>query len=252
MPGGTASARSWLAVPLTVLGVLATLPVQAQRPVAVPQFVPVSAGVPFSDLPPEQVRALAPLAGVWSSLDGEQQRKWIELGARSSSMSAGEQRLLHERMREWAAMSPQDRQRARVQFQQASQLSPQERLERWQAYQSLPPEQRLRIVPAPDGAAGRTAPLPPKSTAKSTLVAPPAAPAVRPGPRAAVQAVPGATTRPLTRTDDPPLHQQTGLPKLVATPDFVDRSTLLPKRGAQAAPVREPTAPAPPAPHADR
>jgi hypothetical protein len=233
------------------LALAASLPVvQAQGPAAGSAVVPVNAGVAWGELRPEQARALAPLAGIWGSLDPGQQRKWLELATRYPRLSAGDQQLLQQRMREWAAMSPQERQRARVQFQQASQLSPEERLQRWQEYQSLTPEERQRLA-APDGdargkaAASRSAA---GGGAKSTVVAPPPATPPRPVAPATVQAAPGATTRPLSRVDDPPLHQQPGLPKLPATPELVDPSTLLPRRGAQAAPVREPAAPpAPPA-----
>lgn len=209
------------------------------------RVVPVSAGVAWSELRPDQAHALAPLSGIWASLDPEQQRKWLELGARYPRLSAADQQLLHDRMREWAAMSPQERQRARIQFHQASQLSAEERLQRWQAYQALTPEERQRLASPPD-ARGAAAPSRsgPAAGTKSTVVAPPPAVPPRPVAPATVQAAPGATTRPLTRADEPPLHQQPGLPKLPATPDFVDRSTLLPRRGAQAAPVRDPAAPA--------
>jgi hypothetical protein len=36
----------------------------------------------------------------------------------------------------------------------------------------------------------------------------------------------------------PPVHTQAGLPKLAATPNFVDPATLLPKRGPQGAASR--------------
>ena len=64
---------------------------------------------------------------------------------------------------------------------------------------------------------------------------------VQPAPRqvapALIQAAPGATTTPITRRPTPPAHQQSGMPKIAATPEFVNRSTLLPKRGPQAAAV---------------
>ena len=52
------------------------------------------------------------------------------------------------------------------------------------------------------------------------------------------QARPGATTTPMTTRAAPPLHQQAGLPKIAATPTFVNPATLLPKRGPQGAAVR--------------
>ncbi|MEO8836960.1 MAG: hypothetical protein ABI364_09500, partial [Caldimonas sp.] len=61
------------------------------------------------------------------------------------------------------------------------------------------------------------------------------------------QARPGATTTLITRRPAPPPHQQTGMPKIATTPEFVNRSTLLPRRGPQAAAVESAgvTAPAP-------
>ena len=54
----------------------------------------------------------------------------------------------------------------------------------------------------------------------------------------AVQAQPGATTTSMAKRAAPPAHQQTGLPKIAASPGFVDKTTLLPKRGPQGAAIR--------------
>ena len=69
----------------------------------------------------------------------------------------------------------------------------------------------------------------------------------RPVAPAVVQASPGATTTLVTRQPAPPSHQQAGMPKITATPGFVDSNTLLPKRGPQGAGMR-PAASAPPPP----
>jgi hypothetical protein len=50
----------------------------------------------------------------------------------------------------------------------------------------------------------------------------------------------GASTNLVSKPATPPLHQQAGLPKVAATPGFVDSATLLPQRGAQGAAVRTP------------
>jgi len=50
-----------------------------------------------------------------------------------------------------------------------------------------------------------------------------------------VQRGAGATTNLVSRPATPPLHQQAGLPKVAASPGFVDSATLLPRRGAQGA-----------------
>jgi hypothetical protein len=57
-----------------------------------------------------------------------------------------------------------------------------------------------------------------------------------------VQAAPGATTTLISKRPAPPSHQQPGLPKIAATPNFVDKQTLLPQRGAQGAAVVPPAA----------
>jgi hypothetical protein len=59
-----------------------------------------------------------------------------------------------------------------------------------------------------------------------------------------VQARPGATTTLITKRPTPPSHQQAGLPKIAATPEFVNKATLLPQRGPQGAATRSAAAPA--------
>ena len=65
---------------------------------------------------------------------------------------------------------------------------------------------------------------------KSNVVPDPAdGAAVRPVAPTVVQTRPGATTRLLTKPGEQPSHQQAGLPKIAATPGFVDSTTLLPQ-----------------------
>jgi hypothetical protein len=63
-----------------------------------------------------------------------------------------------------------------------------------------------------------------------------------------VRAGQGATTRPIGQAPVPPAHQQAGMPKIATTPDAVNRTTLLPKRGPQAVAVAPSTVPAASAP----
>ena len=136
-----------------------------------------------------------------------------------------------------------------------------DRSAKWQEYQNLPPDARQQLAAraAASAAPAKADPCPgPKagagprdgSQAKANVVPNPAL-AQRPKPVAptVVQAAPGATTRFITRPATPPEHQQSGMPKITATPEFVNRSTLLPqaraagrRRGAGAAGP----APAPP------
>jgi hypothetical protein len=84
-----------------------------------------------------------------------------------------------------------------------------------------------------------------ESSAKRNLVTAPPTSSARTVAPTLVQAQPGASTRLLSRPSSPPLHQQTGLPKIAATPGFVDAATLLPQRGAQGAAAQQ-QPPAPP------
>lgn len=226
-----------------------TAAVLAQAPVAAPTAVPSAPAASraaamldaerpssWASLSPSQRATLAPLQREWGSIDASRQRKWLELAARFPRLSPQEQQRVQQRMADWARMTPEERGRARVQFQEIRQLGPQDRQAGWEAYQALPPEQRRELAqqaePAPArGAASGAAP-----TTKSSIVrTPTTAPVLKPVAPTLVQVAPGATTTPVTRPPAPPLHQQAGLPKMAATPAFVDRNTLLPKRGAQAA-----------------
>jgi hypothetical protein len=191
----------------------------------------------WSQLTPAQQRALAPLEWKWSTIDATRKQKWLELAARFPSMPAEERARVQQRMTAWAALSPADRARARLQFEETRQISPAERQALWERYQSLPDEERQRLArgtPPP-----KPAPKPVAPPAKSNLVATPAAaPPQRAAAPNAMQSKPGATTVPVGTRPAPPAHHQAGLPKIVATPTFVDPNTLLPRRGPQGAAVR--------------
>lgn len=219
-------------------------------------------GPAWASLTVAQQQALGPLKRDWATIDAGRKQKWLEVAARFPSMAPEERARVQERMGAWAALSPAERARARVQFQEARQLSPEDRQALWQAYQALPEDERQRLVQsakpsskratgngAGNGTAGNgakpveasiagAATPPAKSNAKSNVVTLPAA--LRPGPVAptVVQARPGASTTSIVTPATPPAHHQAGLPKIVATPGFVDPATLLPQRGPQGAAVQ--------------
>ncbi|MBL8343616.1 MAG: DUF3106 domain-containing protein [Rubrivivax sp.] len=218
------------------------------------------AAVPaWSSLTPAQQAALAPLKPTWDSNDAPRKKKWVEVAERFPTMPAEERLRVQERMAAWAAMSPTERARARVQFQETRRIGAEERQARWQAYQSLSEEERKRLAqtakaaqvaqnraaPAgrPPGAqaspvAAKPVATPPRADAKRNVVAATPGPAPRSVAPTVVQAKPGATTTTVAMQAKPPLHHQPGLPKIVATPAFVDPTTLLPRRGPQAAAMR--------------
>jgi hypothetical protein len=202
-------------------------------------------------LTPAQREVLAPLHNDWSSLETNGKQKWLEVAARFPSMPADERLRVQQRMAEWARLTPAERTRARVQFQEARQLSAGERQARWQAYQALSEEEReklaLQAKPAARAASAASAALASakaRSLAEASnkkrnlVVAPAAAVAVRPVAPAVVQAKPGATTTTMSTRASPPPHNPPGMPKIAATPGYVNPATLLPRRGPQGAAVR--------------
>jgi hypothetical protein len=203
-------------------------------------------GTTWSQLTPAQRNALEPLKHEWSSIDASRQKKWIRVARRMPAMPPAERERVQARMTAWAHLSPQQRGRARLGFERAKQASPRDRQAKWQAYQALPAEQKQRLQvqarsarPAQGHARPASAPHSGKSHTKSNIVPNPsfAVPPRQISPTA-VQAQPGATTTLISKRPAPPAHQQAGLPKIAATPAFVDSETLLPQRGPQAAATR--------------
>jgi Protein of unknown function (DUF3106) len=199
----------------------------------------------WSSLTGSQRSVLAPLERDWAQITPAQQRKWLDVASRYGSMTPDERALAQQRMSEWSRLPPNERARARLNFQETRQLSREERQEQWEAYRSLPAAQRRELA---DRAQARPAPVAGKRTEdsrgsqKSALVRSPAAPQAQPVGPTVVQRGAGATTNLVSKPTRPPLHQQAGLPKVAATPGFVDADTLLPQRGAQGNAARPPRA----------
>ncbi len=192
----------------------------------------------WAALTPAQRQALAPLERDWPQIDSQRKAKWLEVAARFPTMPSEERSRLQERMTDWSRMSPVERSRARLQFQETRQLQPVDRQAQWQAYQALSEEQRQslaqRAKPVSKPAAKTNT-----DTGKRNLVQPTAAPQTRAASPTVQQAKPGATTLPMNaKAALPPAHHQAGMPKIAATPGFVDPATLLPKRGPQGAAAR--------------
>lgn len=192
--------------------------------------------VAWNKLSPSQRTVLAPLERDWKSISPAQQQKWVEVANRFPALPADERSRVQQRISEWSRLSPQDRAAARLNFQESRQLSPQERQQQWEAYRALPADQRRRLLEQ----ANRARPGAPASrngdpSVKSSVVRLPAATPRQPVGPSVVRPGAGATTNLVSKPATPPLHQQAGLPKIAATPGFVDSTTLLPKRGAQGA-----------------
>lgn len=194
----------------------------------------------WASLTVAQQQALGPLKSEWAQIDVSRKQKWLELAARMPAMSPPERERIQQRMADWVRLSPSERGRARLQFQEAQQLAPGDRKDRWEAYQALSTDQRQALA-AQAGAKATSSASAPRSDAKRNVVPLPAATAPVAQPRqvapTVVQANTGATTSLVTTPARPPAHHQAGLPKVNARSDFVNPSTLLPRRGAQGAAV---------------
>ena len=203
-------------------------------------------GPTWKELTRAQQTALKPLERDWSRIDGPRKRKWLEIAGRYPSMSTDERARVQDRMSEWVRLSPQERNAARLNYRTAKELPAEERRVRWETYQALSEDRRRELADQavqPKATAGKltgrpTAGIDKKASRPQTksnivpnpaFVAPPS-----PVSLATVQARPGATTIPINRRPTPPWHQQPGLPKIAATPEFVDSNTLLPVVGPQA------------------
>lgn len=198
--------------------------------------------------------ALRPLEREWPTIDSERKQKWLAIAAKYPAMSAQEQARVQERMADWARLSPKERGVARQQFQAAKRVAPQDRPAQWEAYLALPPEKKRELADratapkvganaaesqAHSAALERPNGRPVAAQHKSNIVPNPAfSAAPTPITATAVQAQPGATTTSIAKRATPPPHQQPGLPKIAASPGFVDKTTLLPQRGPQGAAVR--------------
>jgi Protein of unknown function (DUF3106) len=205
--------------------------------------MPVAASnAQWAALTPAQRQVLAPLERDWSEIDSQGKSKWLELAARFPGLPAEERSRLQQRMAEWSRMSPAERSRARLQFQETRQLQPTDRQAQWQAYQALSEEQRRSLAQRAKPASKPNAKADVKadsSAGKRNLVQTTARQPTRAATSTVQQAKPGATTLPMNaKAALPPAHHQAGLPKIAATPGFVDPATLLPKRGPQGAAAR--------------
>lgn len=205
----------------------------------------------WQELSAARREALKPLEREWQHIDSDRKQKWLVIADKFPALSAAEKVRIQGRMSEWAKLSPEERGVTRQQFQAAKRAAPQDRSTQWQAYQALPVDEKrqlaARAIPPAASVVDRTKRAlatdrgeKAGSAQMKTNIVPNPAFAAPPMPvnSLALQAQPGATTTSIAKRPTPPAHQQTGLPKIAASPGFVDKSTLLPKRGPQGAATR--------------
>ena len=124
----------------------------------------------WSELTSAQREALAPLAGMWETLEADRKKKWLEMAARFPGLTPDAQKRMHERMGEYARLSPEQRKTARENFRQAYELPADQRQEKLQRYQQLPDEKKRALT---EQSAKKQAEQSPAPTPPAT-VAPPA------------------------------------------------------------------------------
>lgn len=253
-------ATRWFIAGLFALAVGVCAAAAPDSPVASPSWQALS---------PAQQKILAPLERDWASVDAQRRAKWLEVAARYPTMPVEEQARLQARMSDWARMTPAERGRARLQFQETRQVPLDERQAKWQAYQALSDDERRVLAQRAKRNGNGKATSTPAAAASAAVAGPATATSTgataqaesgkrnlvqtTPSPRAKAttpttqQARPGATTTTMTTKPQPPAHHQAGLPKIAATPGFVNPSTLLPQRGPQGAAVRSASAASEPA-----
>jgi Protein of unknown function (DUF3106) len=211
---------------------------------ALAQSLPGTGPIPWNELSPAQRGVLAPLEPDWKAVSPAQQQKWAEVARRYPALPAEERSRVQTRLSDWSRLSPQERAAARLNFQESRQLSPQERQQQWDTYRALPADQRRALAESAERARPAAVPKPRTqpgngdNSIKSSVVRAPAPQAAQPVGPTVVQRGSGASTTLVSKPVTPPLHQQAGLPKVAATPGFVDGATLLPQRGAQGAAAR--------------
>lgn len=252
----------WMTGMAAVLGlaVIAALVAWLWRPSKLVQAVPapLEASAPVASVPddaqaaPAQARRalalagrwsrlsagdqaiLAPLKDDWAELSADQRLKWLELSLRFPSMAVDEQQRVQDRMAQWARMTPAERGAARLNFQEIRQFSAKERLEQWEAYQGLAPQERKDLAikaqaavqsPAVPKRSESSAPVPKSSVAMGDALTGAVA---RPVSGTLVQAPIGATTRLVTELPSS-LPAASSAPRLAVQPGTVDPMTLLPQ-----------------------
>lgn len=216
----------------------------------------------WGSLSPDQRAALQPLKRTWKTIGPDHKQKWLEIAAQFPVKSPDDRQRIQARMTEWAARTPEQRGTARLQFRQAQQFSPADRQARWDAYQALPESEKKELASraaaeSPTSTASKRkikatasdeAELLGAQTKSNEVISPDVRRSVRSVAPTLIQAPTGATTTLISGSPTPPVHQQVGLPKITASPNFVNPSTLLPKRGPQGAAVVSAGASAPTAP----
>jgi len=139
----------------------------------------------WSTLGADRQNLLAPFADQWDGWADGERRAWLALADRFPAMPPAEQLRARERIRQWAELDPEQRQVARANFGLTRRMPEHQRVEQWQRYRAMTPEQRsvLREHGSTSNTAARFAGSPTglaKEAARPLGDVPPAVPTAAP------------------------------------------------------------------------
>jgi len=112
------------------------------RPTTRSALLPAPVVPRWNSLSPAQQTLLEPFKDSWTTLPDAEQRAWAELALRFPRLAADQQERAQKRIQEWAALTPPQRQMARSNYRLAKVLPPEARVQQYEAYRELSPEQR--------------------------------------------------------------------------------------------------------------
>jgi len=115
---------------------------ESTRPANRTALLPAPVVPRWNSLSPAQQTLLEPFKDSWTTLPDAEQRAWAELALRFPRLAADQQERAQKRIQEWAALTPQQRQMARSNYRLAKVLPPEARVQQYEAYRELSPEQR--------------------------------------------------------------------------------------------------------------
>lgn len=174
----------------------------------------------WSELTPAQQQALQPLASHWNTLHEGQKRKWLELSKNYAQLPTDNQEKIHSRMTEWVTLSPRQRDLARLNFAHTRELSkkltPAQKQEKWQAYLTLPEQEKKKLAASKPKTKGAALAVKPVSAKKLAPIPPPLVePTVSAAPPSVVPLGEGATAPQIpVRTDSGAItNLSTGAPE---------------------------------------
>lgn len=80
----------------------------------------------WSQLSPQEMAALAPVASSWDSMPAKQQEKLLAVAREYQKLSPERQRVLHSRLRSWSRLTSEERQIARDNYKKIHALPKQD------------------------------------------------------------------------------------------------------------------------------